>query len=111
MHDQADFRSAIDVPALLKQLESPVDTTRANAFYSIIWEPTKGGLNAAEQTRHLLAANPKLAARIVNTLTRALELENARVKATNARPLPRLYQNYHTDLSASVAAARASIKR
>lgn len=100
------------MPALLKELASPVDTTRANAFYSIIWEPpTKGGLNATTQTKHLLAANPKLAGRITDALLRALELENARIKSPNARPMPRLYQNYHADLSASVAAARATIKR
>ncbi len=99
---QADFRAAIDVPALLKQLDSPVDTVRANAFYSLIWAPSRTGIQADVQTRALLAATPKFARRIRHDLIFLLMRENRRVYAPGAAAMPRLYANYHVDLTKSV---------
>ena len=41
----------MDVPALLKQLESPIDTVRGSAFYQLLWQPQRGPYDAAARTR------------------------------------------------------------
>ena len=37
----SNFRDAIDYPAVLRQLRSPLDTVRASAYYSLLFEPAK----------------------------------------------------------------------
>ena len=108
---QANFREAIDVPALLKSLDSSVDTVRANAFYSLLWQPQKGPYNAAARTAALLRDNPKRTATIARTLRRALAREERRLKTPGARALTGLYATYYQDLKRSVAALPAAALR
>ena len=101
---QTDFRSAMDVPALLKALDSAVDTTRANAFYSLLWRPGQGPYDSAARTSALLKSDPKRSAVIASTLRRALDREERRLKAPGAQELTGLYKTFHGDLKKSVAA-------
>jgi hypothetical protein len=101
---QSDFRAAIDIPAVLKQLGSKVDTLRANALYSLLWEPSSGAYDPAARTTHLLATQPKLRARIGAALIRTLERENGTLLARAAYALPAPYTQYYPHLVASVGA-------
>jgi hypothetical protein len=103
---QSDFRAAIDVPALLRQLESPVDTSRANAFYSLLWEPPRGPYNPGDRVAHLLAAKPAFAQRIKAALIRTLEHENGRPLARKPALMPPPYQEYYGHLVWSVGALK-----
>ena len=103
---QSDFRAAIDVPALLRQLDSAVDTTRANAFYSLLWEPPSGPYNPCDRVTHLLAAKPTLARRIKVGLIRTLERENATPLARKPALMPPPYQEYYRHLVWSVGALK-----
>ena len=92
------------MPALLKSLESPVDTVRANAFYSLLWQPTAGPYNSAARTIALLKDNPKRSTAIARTLRGALAREERRLQEPGAHALSGLYASYHVDLKRSVAA-------
>lgn len=105
-HAQSDFRAAIDVPALLRQLDSPVDTTRANAFYSLLWEPPSGPYNPGDRVTHLLAAKPALARRIKASLIRTLEHENATPLSRKPSLMPPPYKDYYGHLVWSVGALK-----
>jgi HEAT repeat protein len=100
---QSDFRNAIDYPALLTQLRSVDATTRATAFYSLLWEQGTGPYNPGDRVLRLLKARPQLAPRIRAGLIRALEKENP----TPDHPLqmlPKPYADYYGHLVWAVGA-------
>lgn len=101
---QASYRDAIDLPALLKQLASPIDTVRGSAFYQLLWQPQQGPYDAAVRTLALLKANPKRAVAIRTALRRALAREKREALLPGARPLKGLYKSYREDLRKSVDA-------
>ena len=101
---QTNYREAMDVPALLKQLDSPIDTVRGSAFYQLLWQPQQGPYDAATRTRALLFANPNRAVAIRAALRRALARENSEASLPGARPLTGLYKSYRADLQKSVDA-------
>lgn len=102
--EQANYRDAMDVPALLQQLRSPIDTVRGSAFYQLLWQPHQGPYDAAARTLALLKANPKHAAAIRTALRRAFARETREASSTGARPLTGLYKSYREDLRKSVNA-------
>ncbi len=96
-----NFRDAIDYPSLLTQLHSADVTERANAFYSLLFDPAKGEYDAAGRLKRLLVARPKLSAQIERTLVAALVSENRDAPARKT-PLPALYAQYHPHLVSAV---------
>lgn len=100
----ANFRDAIDYPALLQQLRSPLDTTRAAAYYALLFEPSKGAYDGAARVQHVLAAKPALAPRIRRALIATLERENGTLTKHAPRPLAPPFSQYYPHLVASVAA-------
>jgi hypothetical protein len=107
----ADFRKAIDYPAVLKQFGSDVDTVRANAFYSLLFEPAQGAYDPALRVAHLLRAKPALEQRIRATLIRTLLRENTTWGRRAYRPPPP-YADYYPHLVTAVGSLndKAAVK-
>ena len=102
----ANFRDAIDYPALLQQLKSPLDTSRAAAYYALLFEPSKGAYDGGTRVQHLLAARPALAPAIRRALIGTLGRENATLVKHTARVLPPPFAQYYPHLVTSVAALK-----